>query len=302
MNTRVVKSINKLKGDNIHGAGWLSRQAISILNLAVDRSEAKTVADFVDEIQQVATALIQARPNMVSIVNYVNQFLHQVILRSRDEADVDNLKRFARSRGNELLRSSARAVSKAIEYGCGIISDLDVVITCSYSSTVCKVFELAKQKETRFSVIAAMSKFGETAFGEITGEQLKRCQIPVEIVPDENIHLCISKANKALVGADSISADGYLVNGTPTLLLAEAAKKKKVPFYVVCETAKFDIRNRAIETTNSQPGFDKAPLDLITGIITEKGTIQPNLVVSYIEKIREEMEQPPRWKEKDYLK
>ena len=38
-----------------------------------------------------------------------------------------------------------------------------------------------------------------------------------------------------------------------------------------------------------EPGFDKTPLNLVTGIITEKGTMQPSLVIAYIEEKTEEM-------------
>jgi ribose 1,5-bisphosphate isomerase len=285
LNTRIIEEINKLKNDRVHGAGLLARQAISILNLAINESQAQTIAEFVEEIQTVAAELIKARPSITPIANYTNQLLQQITLRAQGEKNLASLKSSAKAKGNELIKSSVKAVSKAVEYGCGIIADLDTVITCSYSSTVCKVLELSKQRDTRFRVIVAESRFGDKAYGEITAEQLMKNQIPVEIICDENIQIRISKADKAVVGADSITADGYLINGTPTLTLAQAAKKKKIPFYTICETAKFDIQGYTTKATELEPGFDKTPLDLITGIVTEKGTMQPSLVIAYIEEM-----------------
>ena len=283
MNTKVIERISELKRDREHGAGWLSRQAISTLNLAVNESQACTVADFIEEIRTVATELVKARPSMTSITNYVNGFLYHIIQRSQSEKNLASLKSFAKIKGSELIKSSVIAVSKAVEYGCGIISDLDTVITCSYSSTVCRVFEQSKRRGTKFRVIVAESRFNDKAYGEITAEQLMKHHIPVEIIRDENIHLRISQADKALVGADSITADSYLINGMPTLALAQAAKKKKVPVYTIGETAKFDFQGNMAKAPELEPGFDKTPLDLITGIITEKGTMLPSLVVAYIE-------------------
>lgn len=285
MNTKVSERINQLKNDRIHGAGWLSRWAISTLKLAISESQAQTVADFAEEMKTVGAELTQARPSMTPIANYTNQLLHQIILRSKDDKNLDSLRTFAKAKGNELLNSSAKALIKAVEYGVGIINDLDTVITCSYSSTVCKVCELAKQKETEFHVIVAESRFNEQAYGEITAQQLTKYQIPVEIIPDEKIDLGINRADKALVGADSITADGYLINGAPTLVLAEAARQNKIHFYTVCETAKFDIQGYMAKAPQLESGFDKTPLDLITGIITEKGTMQPSLVTAYIEEV-----------------
>ena len=289
MNSKVLEEINKLKNDYVHGASWLSLHAINTLILAVSESQTETVADFVQEIKEVAQEVASARPGITSIANYANQFLHQIITRSQNENNPEALKSFAESKGKELVKSATKAVSKAVEYACGIISDLDTVITCSYSSTVCQVLELAKQRETRFRVIAAESKFNDKAYGEITAEQLMKYQIPVEIIGDGQINLRISKADKALVGADSITADGYLINGKPTLLLAQAAKNKKIPFYVVCESAKFTIRGYVTKSMELEPAFDRTPLNLVTGIITEKGTMQPSLVIAYIEEKADEM-------------
>jgi len=286
VNSKIIEKLNKLKNDRVHGAGWLSQQAISTLNLAISESQARTVADFVEEIKTVAAELIKARPSITSIANYINQFLQQVVLMSQSEQNLASLKSFAKAKRNELIKSSVRAVSKAVEYGCGIITDLDTVITCSYSSTVCKVIELSRERGTKFRVIIAESRFKDKAYGEITAEQLMKHQIPAEIIRDENIQLRMSKADKALIGADSITADGYLINGTPTLTLAQTAKKKRIPFYTICETAKFDIQGCTSKGAELEPGFDKTPLDLITGIITEKGTMQPSLVIAYIEEMR----------------
>jgi len=289
MNSKVLKEITQLKNDDIHGASWLSQHAINTLILAVSESQTTTVADLVQEIQEVAEELTSARPSITPITNYANQFLHQIVTGSQNENSLEALKSFAEIKGKELVKSATKAVSKAVEYACGIIGDLDTVITCSYSSTVCQVLELASQRETRFRVIAAESKFNDKAYGEITAKQLMKYEIPVEIVADAKINPRVSKADKALVGADSITADGYLINGKPTLLLAQAAKTKRIPFYVVCESAKFTIRGYITKSTELEPSFDKTPLNLVTGIITEKGTMQPSLVIAYIEEKAEEM-------------
>ena len=285
MNANVIEKINKLKNDKVHGAGWLSQLAISTLNLAITESQAHTIADFVEEIKAIAAELVKTRPSITPIANYIDQFLQQVIQKSQDEKKLASLKSFAKATGKELIKSSVKATSKAVEYGCGTVTDLDTVITCSYSSTVCKVLEMARKREARFRVIVAESRFEDKAYGEITAQELMNYQIPVEVISDENIHLRIPKADKALVGADSITVGGHLINGTPTLTLARAAKEKKIPLYTVCETAKFDIHGYIDKIPKLEPGFDKTPLDLVTGIITEKGTMQPSMVVAYIEQM-----------------
>jgi len=289
MNSKVLGEITQLRKDDIHGASWLSLHAVNTLILAASESQVKTVADFIQEIKEVALELTGARPSITPITNYANQFLHQVITRAQNENNVEALKGFAETKGKELVKSATKAVSKAVEYACGIISDLDTILTCSYSSTVCQALEQARQRETRFRVMAAESKFNDNAYGEITAKELMKYEIPVEIVPDSKINLRISKADKALVGADSITADGFLVNGKPTSQIAQAAKNKSIPLYVACESAKFTIRGYITKTKELEPRFDRTPLNLVTAIITEKGTMLPGLVIAYIEEKAEEM-------------
>jgi translation initiation factor 2B subunit (eIF-2B alpha/beta/delta family) len=289
MNSKLIEAINDLKNDDIHGASSLSLHALNTLNLSVTESQAKTVAEFVKEIEEVAEQLASARPNITPIANYANQFLYQIIIRSQDEHDLDGLRSYAEKKGRELVKSATKAFSKTVEYASGIISDLDTVITCSYSSTVCQVLELASQRETRFRVIIAESRHNDKAYGEITAKRLMQYQIPVEMVPDGNINFRIAKADKALVGADSITGNGFLINGKPTCSLAQAAKSKNIPFFVACESSKFTIHSYVTKAMELEPGFDRTPLDLVTAIITEKGTMLPSLVMSYIEEKAEEM-------------
>lgn len=285
MNPEVASRIDALKNDRLHGAGWLSKQAVITLILAVNECRAQTVAELIDEMSVVAAELAKARPSMISMANYVHQFLRQITLEAQKETDLDSLKGLAEIRGNDLIESSEQAALKAAEYGCGIIGDGDVLITCSYSSTVCKAFEMAKQKGTRFDVIVAESRARGKAYGPMTAKQLEQHRIPVNIVPDKSIHLRVSRAGKALVGADAIAADGSLINGRPTFRLAQAAMGENIPFYVICETAKFDIQGYIVEASKPEPGFDSTPSNLVTGIITEKGTIAPSLVTAYVEEM-----------------
>jgi translation initiation factor 2B subunit (eIF-2B alpha/beta/delta family) len=285
MNAKVIEGINRIKDDRTHGASWLAQQAIHTLTFATNESQAHTIPDFVEEIRTVAGELVKVRDTITPIANYTNEFLMQIIQKSQSEKNLASLKKFATAKGKELVKSSLKAVSKAVEYGCGIVTDLDTVITCSYSSTVCSVFEQARERGAKFRAIVAESRFEDKAYGKITAQQLMKHQIPVEVITDADIHLRIAKADKALIGADSITKDGFLISGTPGLVLAKEANRKKIPVYTVCETAKFDIHGYASKLSNLEPGFDKIPLDLISGIVTEKGTMQPSLVIAYIEQI-----------------
>lgn len=286
MDAKIAEKISKIAGDTTHGASWLTKKAIGILSLAVRENRAQTIDEFVEEIRQVALAIATARPSMVSLANYANFFLVQ-ILEARDQKDLPALKSHALTKGLGLAKNSRQAFAKTIEYASSIIKDTDTVATCSYSLTVCRVLELAKHKGTSFQVIIARSSFGNTNYGEILAAELAARSIPTQIIADDEIHRHIARATKALIGADTITADGNLVNGTPSLALARASMTKQIPLFVVCETAKFDFFNYAPRF--KEPGFDCVPLDMCTAVITEKGTMRPELVTTYIQQKSEEI-------------
>ncbi len=286
VNRRTADRISKISKDTAHGASWLTRQAISILSLAAKESYAETTEQFIEEMRQTAFAIAKARPSIVSIVNYANSFLID-LMRAGQQKDLGALKSYATAKGLELITVSRQAFLKTIEYASAIIKDNDAIATCSYSSTVCQTLAAAKHKDTNFRVLIAESRVDSTSYGETTAIELARHSIPTEIFADNSISRQVAKASKSIIGADAVTASGYIVNGTPSLRLAQASRNRQVPFYVVCETAKFDLFGYLGECT--EPGFDSVPLSICTAVITEKGTMRPDLVVAYIQQKSEEM-------------
>ncbi|HEX3013519.1 MAG TPA: S-methyl-5-thioribose-1-phosphate isomerase, partial [Methanobacterium sp.] len=105
------------------------------------------------------------------------------------------------------------------------------------------------------------------------------------------------KVNKVVVGADRV-AKGGIANKIGTLMVALAAKRFGVPFYVAAPKSTFDFENSIYDTKIEErdpnevlyfgecrvapegtevenPSFDIVPSDLITGIITEEGILEP---------------------------
>lgn len=273
--------MNELKSDKLHGANWLSIQAINIMGVALYESTAITVAELMNELQITAAAIIETRPNMTSIANYISQLLNQIALICQEHKQLDYIKNIAQSRINELVKFVQEATLKAAENAAKMITDQDTIITCSYSSTVCNIFKIAQTRAIRFEVIIAESRCNDITYGEISAEQFKQHQISVTVIPDEDLNSYANKANKSFVGADTILIDGSLINGTPTYKLAQAASMAKISLYSVCETAKFDVLNQHHNQPDLEPGFDLIPSNLITGIITEAGTIKPRDVINF---------------------
>jgi len=188
LNPEVAKQIKEIRQDRIHGASWLSRQAIGVMELAVEKSKARNVADFLQELKAVARELMEAKPSMASVTNYVSRFIYEICQESEAKKDSDSLKKLARSNLNDLLKDSEKAFLKVAEQGVEVIEKGDGLMTCSYSSTICQTFQVAKLVGKEFRVLVAESRSSSgKAYGEMTIEQLKSYGIPAEIIPDNAI-------------------------------------------------------------------------------------------------------------------
>ena len=286
MKETIENRLKELKNDREHGAGWLSRYALNTLLFAVEHSALTNSTDFMNELRGIFFKLAESRPSIVSIANINFQIIDYLSKSSYKEKTVKELKRMAMERGNELLRQSEDATEKAAQNIIAEINPGDVIITSSYSSLFCKSVKLSKERGKAISVIALKSLNGSISYGERTAEELKKYGIYTEIIEDSELSNNINGISKAITGADTISADGYYFNGTPTLKLAEAAIKNGKPFFVVCETYKFDTYGFAKKNMELEPGFDRVPLKLVNGIVTELGLVKPAQLSIYMELLK----------------
>lgn len=135
----------------------------------------------------------------------------------------------------------------------------------------------------------------------LTAWELSSAGIDVTLICEGMVGPILRDKGVSLVftGADRIAANGDVANKIGTYGLAVLASYHKVPFYVAAPTSTFDLsldsgRDIPIEQREPEeitqglgkpiaprgvqvynPAFDVTPHDLITGIITERGIIQP---------------------------
>ena len=121
--------------------------------------------------------------------------------------------------------------------------------------------------------------------------------IPVRLIVDGAAGHMMQKGevDKVIIGADRVAKDG-VANKIGSLMVALAAKRYDIPFYVAAPMSNFEnnifdtiIEQRLPEevlcingkyiskkqTNVENPAFDIVESDLITGIITEEGIKKP---------------------------
>ena len=297
----IISLIEKIRNNKTHGASQLARQAAEVLKVIAEYSSADSVEQFLLEQREVGDKLMSARPAMAPAFNIVARLLKAVSEKSV-EMDLPSIRRFAISRAEEVIGESLQAIAQIARYGAELITDGDRIMTHSYSSTVVAVLQEAFTRDRNIEVITTRSGPGRTS--ERMAQELGSYGVPVTFIDDTAIGLYISTGNKVIVGADRVCADGKVVNGIGTYQLALAAKMASIPFYVFCETLKFDPRLKGDEVDLEEkdtsevveperlppevsvenPYFDITPLELVTGIVTENGLLTPEEVINYMQK------------------
>ena len=179
-----------------------------------------------------------------------------------------------------------------------------------YGSALSPLYE-ASRNGTNFHVWVDETR-PRSQGARLTAWELHHENISHKIIPDNaGAHLMQQgKVDLMIVGADRIAANGDAANKIGTLEKASAAKYYNVPFYVAAPLSTFDmncesgkqipIENRSdaellyqegpdadgnwrkvrVSSPFSEginPGFDVTTTDLITGIITPKGIVKPNI-------------------------
>lgn len=244
-----------------------------------------------EDIIKAGDEIKNARPTAVNLVWAVDR-----VLNSKSPMD-EALKMY-----DEDIKTN-RAIGKN---GSEIIDDGDTILThCNAGALACVDYG------TALGVLRAAHDEGKN-IKVICDETRPLCQgarlsvfemqqenIPVKLVVDSAAGHLMQKGmvNKVVVGADRV-AKGGVANKIGSLMVALAAKRFNIPFYVAAPKSTFDSENSIYDveieereadeviyfgssrvapegTEVENPAFDIIPSDLITGIITEEGIIKP---------------------------
>lgn len=244
-----------------------------------------------DDINEASREIKASRPTAINLFWAVNR-----VLKSENPVD-EALKMY-----DEDIKTN-KAIGK---YGSQIIDDGDTILThCNAGALACVdygtalgVIRSAHSEGKNISVICDETRpRGQGA--RLSVWEMQQENIPVKLIPDVASAFLMSEGmiDKVVIGADRI-AKGGVVNKIGSFMVALAAKHHNIPFYVAAPLSTFDMDASIFETEIEQrdgdevryyggaricpedtevinPAFDITPKEFITGIITEKGIIDP---------------------------
>jgi translation initiation factor 2B subunit (eIF-2B alpha/beta/delta family) len=268
---QVAPTVDSIADDHEHGSAYLSIRALEVLRDAAEIRDHENTLTW-DSVPALARELRDVRPSMTVIGNRVNRLMY--------EADSDP-NRVLPTAESEIERALTAGEASAATAADQLAAESASVLTLSRSGTVHETLERIDPQE----IYVAESRPGREGvsvaetFAETTD---------VILVPDAAIAHTLSAASidAVLVGADTVLADGRVVNKVGTRMTALAAAHEDVPVYVVAAADKIrpettgdpDLEPNEPSTVYDgdaaldvlAPTFDVTPADRVT-VITENG-------------------------------
>jgi translation initiation factor 2B subunit (eIF-2B alpha/beta/delta family) len=266
--------IEAVRTDREHGSRWLVRETTMILR---DQAQQQGVAEeeLLHHLYHTGSELAQARPSMAAIASAVGRVLS---VQGGTAAIAQQAQRLL----SDYDTATAHIATYAQPYLKGHL------LTCSISGTVLDVLQKCRQSIEHITVLEGRPRYE----GRETARTLSKAGMPVTLITDAQADIFLPHCQGIVVGADSILADGDVINKAGTALLAWAGQGHGVPFYVLCETLKIApyswsgehlLEEKEPEEVLEQaiPGvsvrnfyFDRTLYRLVGKLITERGILQ----------------------------
>jgi len=268
--------------------------------------------DFDEYVKKASKTLRNTRPTAYNLFWAIDRIL-RIIEKGKS---IKEKKELAVEEANKIADEDVETCKKIGEYGNKLIKDGFKILTHCNAGALATVDYGTVLAPIRFAHYEGKKIFvfvDETRprcqGSRLTSWELLQEGIPHAIIADNaagyymkkgEIHICI-------VGADRVTADGFVANKIGTYEKAVLAKENGIPFYVAFPTSTVDMNiksgeNIPIEERNEEevthmwgftegelkkvriapegsharnPAFDVTPAKYVTGFITEKGIINP---------------------------
>ena len=176
--------------------------------------------------------------------------------------------------------------------GAKLIKNGMKVFTHCHSSTVERILIEAHRQGKRFEVYNTETR--PRFQGRITAEKLAKAGIKVTHMVDSAGRQMLRECDILLIGCDSITKSGKVINKIGTESFFDAAEESSVPAYVCTNSWKFDTESTHKKDTEIEqrdpkevwdkppkkvkihnPAFEKILLSKTSGVITELGILKP---------------------------
>lgn len=293
---QVRQTAREISDMETRGAATIAQAAAEALDSQAQATTASSPAEFRAEMREAARKLHETRPSAVSLPNAL-----RYVLNGMAGDSVDELQASVQETTDQFLRDLDAAQDNLGRVGANRLRDGDTVMTHCHSTDALACVKAALDDGKHIEAVVKETRPRKQ--GHITARQLQKWDVPVTLIVDNAARRYLNDVDHVLVGADSIAADGSVINKIGTSGLAVNARDRGTPIMVAAQTLKLhpdtltgetveiEMRDESevlndrdrdeigdIEVRN--PAFDVTPPRYIDAIVTEKGQFPPESIVT----------------------
>jgi methylthioribose-1-phosphate isomerase len=299
---QLIEAIMSLR---VRGAPALGAAGAFGVALAAGLSRAASAPEMMAELETAADMIRASRPTAINLSWGVERAMRAAAL----QETAGEIRETALAEAESIAEEDIR-INKALgKNGARLLDDGDNVLThcnagrlaCVGWGTALGVVRSAVAAGKHIHVYACETRPLHQG-SRLTAWELSQDGIPVTLICDDMSGSLMRKGkiDKVIVGADRITRDAVF-NKIGTYSHAVLARHHKIPFYVAAPLSTFDrlheeadivVEERDPEEITTlagvrlapqgidvfNPAFDATPLELISGLITEKGVFRPPLM------------------------
>lgn len=287
----------------VRGAPAIGVAAAIGIHLAAKQIDSDDFKDFYDSFIKAKNYLASSRPTAVNLFWALNRM--EDVVKANKSKSIAQIKRLLQDEALTIRDEDIRVCKRIGEFGLTLIKKGDGILTH------CNAGRLATVKygtATAPIYLGQERGYGLKVFvdetrpllqgARLTAFELMESGVDVTLICD-NMSGTVMKngwINAIFVGCDRVAANGDVANKIGTSMVAMAAKRYNVPFYVCAPTSTIDMSTKigadiTIEQRPDEeitemwyrepmvpkgakvfnPAFDVTDNDLISGIVTEYG-------------------------------
>ncbi len=305
-----IKELTKpIREDLQSGAAEIALRAITIFQTVLAGPESNNVDELKAALGVVVEELLNAQPAMAPLFHLCNTVL-LAIANSRTVDEVEKDCQEALETFEKTLCDSAAGIAERMYE---LIPPGELIFAYSFSSTVVSSLLNARARGRYFRVACTESR--PSMEGRKLAKQLSSGNIEVIHTFDSAMSLVLPNCSVAFMGCDCVGLPG-VVNKVGSFLLALACKEMNIPLYALAGSEKIVGDDRLFEfERHERPGeevwdgkegipkgvrvlnhqFELVPLNLLTGVVTEKGILKEKDIEKYVKttKVHESLKLEP---------
>ncbi len=307
---QLLKDAERIRSLEIQGATNVALSAIDFLSDYAKRLKCENIDNCFERLYNARDILIETRSTEPAMKNGL-KFIMKKLEEDKENLYAEYISDFIEKYKNQyydMLQMSKKRIAEIGARRIPATSKKYIVMTHCHSSLVTAILLEAKKQGKNFKVINTETQ--PRLQGRKTAKKLLDAGIEVTQVIDSAMRWAVRhfQVDLILIGADSITSEGTIINKIGSRLLALVAHEEHVPFYVASPLLKYNPETnlgileiiemrepkeiwenppKGIKILN--PAFETVSRRYIDGLITEAGIFASSHVTNYFAKLYPEM-------------